>query len=324
MTPEVYIVSSIQNVKLDIYVVGYTKQGESVLCVLRDQDRILFVSIVDTYAPSKRPNYITKILDILGRPQIDMLVWTHPDIDHTRGLSKLMEVYDPGHKADIFIPSHLSEIANRVAKKEFGILQNWYNPSKSGTELRRNITEISTFFNEERTYREIILTDESAGTRVHFKISFFLPNSSRTIRKASNWKMVQTNEHSIVHSIVFNNQNFLFCGDLTKNNVKLLPELFYNNVRFIKIPHHGSTEPINFAGKLYNKGTNRSISATTVFRVGRNDDPDEKTINLYKLFCSNVFSTGKECKDYYGCIKLTMSSKGDLESQQLMGNAVCL
>lgn len=56
--------------------------------------------------------------------------------------------------------------------------------------------------------------------------------------------------YSIVYALRFNGIDFLFCGDLANQSVKFIKEDFLQNVLFIKIPHHGSDEPISFINKL--------------------------------------------------------------------------
>ena len=325
MTNKEIFVNSFDNLKLDIYVVGYPQQGESVLCVLREEDGILFVSLVDSYTPpSPQTNHVAAILDSLGRPPIDMLVWTHPDEDHSLGISVMMNEYDPKHEADVFIPAHLSEIASEDAMKEFNNLLAWYNPTGQGIRPHTYLNEVSMTNGEIRSLFTISLIERATNSAIHMHASFYLPNSSMAIRKAPDWSSARTNEYSVVHSLCFNGQQYLFCGDMTKNNVLFLPERFFSCVKFIKIPHHGSKEPINLAGKMISMGVKDPISATTIYQKGSSDNPDDETVNLYKTFCSNVFSTGKDSRDNYGCIKLTMNSKGDLESHILDGNAVRL
>lgn len=313
-------IENLDDLFLDIYIAGYLHQGESILCVLREKESILFVSVIDTFTPSYRTNYVADILTILGNPKIDMLIWTHPDEDHSLGIADLMGNYDSNHEATVFIPSHFSEIAGTEALAEFSRLSAWYNPNGRGIGLKTGLSEISVTENEVRSLYSITIIEKSTYSKIHFTTRFYLPNSSRTIRKAANWKSAKTNEYSIVHSFLFNGQQYVFCGDLTKNNVFLLPDEFYNSVKFIKIPHHGSKEPNNLPGIMLSRGVSDAVSATTIYKIGA-DDPDDEVIDLYKKICSKVYSTGKGEISDYGCIKLTMDKVGRIIDCRLEGNA---
>ncbi len=313
-------VEHLDDLFLDIYIVGYTHQGESILCVLREKESILFTSVIDTYKPSSRTNYVADILTILGNPTIDMFIWTHPDEDHTIGLTDLMASFDSNHEASVFIPSHLSEIAGTEALGEFSKILAWYNPTGRGVVLKTKLNEISLTENEVRTLYNLTFIEKTTLAKIHFIAHFYLPNSSRAIRKANNWKSAKTNEHSIVHSFLFNGQQYVFCGDLTKNNVFLLPDEFYSSVKFIKIPHHGSKEPNNLPGIMMSKGVAEAASATTIYQMGA-DDPDDDVIEMYKKISSCIYSTGKGTTSDFGCIKLTMDKAGRLIAHNLEGNA---
>lgn len=324
MTTRKIVVSSIDNLFLDIYIVGYPRQGESILCVLREDASILFVSLVDTYKPDARENYVADILNGIGKPPIDVLVWSHPDEDHSVGISEVMETFDPNHEASVFVPENIANIVENKAKQEFKKLLSWYAPSGKGTKLRTRFNTVSLSYGEVRTLYNITIFEQDTNLSVHLYLSFFLPNSSRINQKALKWDSIKTNEFSIVHSLTFNGQQYLFCGDLTKNNIILLPERFYSDVKFIKIPHHGSSEPSSLAMKMMSNGVSEAISASTVYSVGGNDNPKDDTISLYRKISKSVFSTGKGTSFDFGCIKLSLDKKGDLVSSELKGNAVLL
>ena len=89
-----YPVSSLKNLRVRIYVVGYHKQGESIVIILLDNatEEIFYCGVIDTF--KKKNIHITKeILEHYGIKRIDILCWSHPDNDHSWGLDELLENY---------------------------------------------------------------------------------------------------------------------------------------------------------------------------------------------------------------------------------------
>ena len=85
---------------------------------------------------------------------------------------------------------------------------------------------------------------------IHCSFNFLAPFGALEWRRSANHAKFVMNDLSIVYALRFNGIDFLFCGDLANQSVKFIKEDFLQNVFFIKIPHHGSDEPISFINKL--------------------------------------------------------------------------
>ena len=77
---------------VETYIIGYKNEGESVLFFVRADGGISFSGLIDCF----RLRDIDKINDILkenGVKKLDFICWTHPDLDHSKGLKDIIQNY---------------------------------------------------------------------------------------------------------------------------------------------------------------------------------------------------------------------------------------
>lgn len=108
-------VENLCNLHLDIHTIGYPEEGESLLTLLCDANRVLFTVLTDCYEEDGY-NHVASLMQKLDICQIDAFIWTHPDKDHSVGIPKILSKYDPDKKAQIFLPQGVN--------KNMGIGQN--------------------------------------------------------------------------------------------------------------------------------------------------------------------------------------------------------
>ena len=140
-----------------------------------------------------------------ARPTIDLLVLTHPDLDHVGGALRVITEYDIG-----------------------GVLMPYR-------------TKDTAFFEgliEEMQERAIPVLFASAGHEVTLddELSFSVlwpPKGTGEILSANN--------SSLVGLLLYKNDSFLFTGDLEKRGEALLPFFsFLPHAEVLKVGHHGS------------------------------------------------------------------------------------
>lgn len=88
----------LQNLQLKIHVIGYHPQGECILLVIYDNESrsVKYSIVIDSYKKRKEENQLFTLLEQYGismENPIDMLIWTHPDRDHSRGIPDIIERY---------------------------------------------------------------------------------------------------------------------------------------------------------------------------------------------------------------------------------------
>lgn len=80
-----------KNVRLRIFVIGYSDQGESIVTLFMDNhEHVFYTMVVDCYAKGD-VNKTKELLDKFHVEHIDLLCWSHPDKDHSVGVDTLIE-----------------------------------------------------------------------------------------------------------------------------------------------------------------------------------------------------------------------------------------
>ena len=82
-----------KNLQYVIYTIGYHKEGESVLVFIKTDDVIVFTVVIDSYEEGEI-NITCELLARENLNHIDMVCWSHPDKDHSLGISKYLKWID--------------------------------------------------------------------------------------------------------------------------------------------------------------------------------------------------------------------------------------
>jgi competence protein ComEC len=168
----------------------------------------------------------SSVLNCLGRHipfwdrNIELVISTHPDSDHTTGLVDVIKRYnvgsilvnpiDPG--TDIY-----RLLKNTVGGRGVGVI----NP-KDNMRLRVGLIYLDIVFPTEGMFSKLIVKDE--GSKL----------AKYDISK-------ETNLYSIVYKLSFKKFSGLFPGDIPKETSDSLAEATgIGKADYIKIPHHGS------------------------------------------------------------------------------------
>lgn len=309
-------VNDFQNLWLRIYTVGYPVEGETILTLICDGDKILYTSLTDCYTTSY--NHIETLLKTNGNPHIDAFIWTHPDKDHSVGIQTLLEMYDPAHKALIYLPEgfYTNSSFPVCEEAQSAVL---YLKEKYNTGQKYQIIPVSLSENESRSLIKISFYENISDRTIHCKYFFMAPFGGLV------WRRVSTDAHtpndlSIVYSMYFNGVNFLFCGDLAEQTIQFLDDQYLQNIYFVKIPHHGSGEPKSFVGKLVEMNVKNAVATTTSFHT---TNPKKEILDNYKTISSEINCTGSShvSSEEYGCIETSFNIKNLTNNTTLSGNA---
>lgn len=269
-------VSNLQDLSLDIYVVGYPGIGEAILTMICDGTTVLFTTLTDCYITSYC-NHISSILDARGISSIDAFIWTHPDEDHSVGICEILEKYDAQHKAEIYLPEEfILEVPFKICGEASKAIQ--YIKEKYNTGRKYNISTVGVSKEESRDLIRLRFTENKGERFIRCQWQFLAPFSGLVWRQASKDDFT-LNDLSIVYSMFFNGVNFLFCGDLEDRTVKFMNGQYFQNVYFVKIPHHGSYGSKSLVRKLQENQVTDSLAVTTSFKSAH---PYPETIELYK------------------------------------------
>lgn len=239
-------------------------QGDAILVTYKD------IQILTDGGPDK------KVIDCLGRHvpfwdrQIELVISTHPDADHSTGLIEVVKRYKAGK-----ILINPIDSGTQVVK----VLQNWVKD------------------------RGIAVVSPTGGTKVVVGlISLDIVNPtvsqiSSLVDKASKSPLnffkptEDTNDYSISYKLSFGRFTALFTGDFgPKVSDRLADGNQIGNVDYIKVPHHGSKNGLtqNLLEKIASSNTVGVISVGTKNRYGH---PTQEILDLLTKYNVKTFRT---------------------------------
>lgn len=186
-------------------------QGDAILITYKN------IQILTDGGPDK------KVLDCLGRHvpfydrEIEMVVLTHPELDHFGGLTEVVKRY----KVKNYLYNQIA-----VSNPEYQVLEKMVG--------RGGITRLNPAYTQRMRLGLIQL--DILEPSVQLKINNEEPMSG------SNVQTGELNHYSIVSLISFGNFKALLTGDMPPEISDYLASTsVLSEVEWIKIPHHGST-----------------------------------------------------------------------------------
>lgn len=218
-----------------------------------DGGQALFTVLTDCYG-TKDYNHIHHVMQMAHTNRIDAFIWTHPDKDHSVDIPAILGKYDPGSKAQVFLPSALNRHMGLSEDAQMGL--------------------------------DYVMKHYNSNTRY--------------------------------------DANYVFCGDLSEQNVKFIDPDLLENAVFIKIPHHGTDRLKTFVPKFISKGVKDAVSVTTVFK--KQGLPKESVLNEYASISKGIYCTSdinKSPNVTYGCVAARFYAYETNSVIETDGNAYC-
>ena len=302
---------SLQNLQLHVHVIGYHPEGECILLILYDaaKKKVSRSVLIDCFIDNVREDQLGKKMHEYGisvNNPLDLIIWTHPDSDHSLGLDKVLKTYT-GDKTLIVLP----EGANLITILRSGVrlaYQMMLAQLKRGVKIEHVNT--SNYRKNPEEYLSIQYVDGTMDS-IDFSIEILTPNGSQMVKKLEVNKWHKHNDISISMIVHCGLLDLYFGGDVENNAIKTVPTYKMAEVSFIKIPHHGSkssTYLINVMKENITKRRNDNkemldiTSITTCYDKGSNPSPKIEVLNAYNQLSANLYLTDnrKPRVDQYG------------------------
>lgn len=307
------------NLSLEVHTVGYPEMGESIVTFLKDGTRVLLTVITDSFK-TDNADEVKHILEANGHPSVNIFIWTHPDEDHSVGIESLLDEFDSQRDATVYMPANMSKdiMTCDAARKAFDYLVKNYDTGR-----RYQLRPILTIGNQVVTQNGFEIHERLTNRTITGNFSFLLPDSSLTMRRSYHGakNAGDMNDFSLVFVLELNGIRYLFGGDMTKQSIQFIERKdcsYLENIRFVKIPHHGSTEPLKLVDKLVPYQSGKAVATTTVFKATH---PYKDALDKYAEICEHVFSTDRG-PESYGSIRLDFSvTRMYIPSPVFRGNA---
>ena len=293
MTQHIYV-DDTSKLQLHIYVLGYYPMGESILIIVYDNaSHKTYKSILIDSFEVNGINYMDGILNQynINKTKLDIIVWTHPDKDHSLGFSGIIKNYSSKNTLYL-LPDGVSRFILTSCKFEF--LKTFIRIcSKKNIERvnSSNMRKYPTMYGATKFH-------DGYNDDIEFDIEILTPFASQTFSKLEVNKTHKANDLSISLMVRFGGQNFYFGGDVEDPAIKMIDKERMNNILFVKIPHHGS-QTSEYLPILLQPFNNESISKTLTsvtsdFVLNRIKLPNASVINKYIQISNKVLSTSND------------------------------
>lgn len=311
------------SLELEVNVIGYHNQGESVLFFIKTDGYIAYAGLVDCYKTSEL-NAVEMLLEKEQVKALDFVCWTHPHDDHTIGLNEIWDKYC--NEDTCFCCTDIVKADGQLYSEEaMALFENMLEINKSRKKKKMRLMYLKDATQAER------LWCSNGEVRYEFKIQSFAPNSALLGERVIGDKDAQGNAYSIGLFLFLGECSIMLTGDVENQTIRRIPEgdLEYP-VDYIKIPHHGSKSANFLPDKMDSLNIETpNIAVTTLFR--RFDLPQTEVIDKYFNWgCEEIYATGNiqnaVCDNLgYGIIRTTfdiLEKREYIAETELIGDAV--
>ena len=221
----------VEDLYLDLHVIGYWEQGESILFVLKSlhpQKRVIFWGVIDSYKRGKN-NFTIEIMKEyiedygLSNRKLDFLCWTHPDLDHSKDIDILIKDYCD-KKTRIVIPPGLTAYREKISKTGKEI-----SDAISETVDRKSSKDLYDISYACPGYSLIQLLISSMGTysENHKMEIISLSPFAPVIEKHYNIKKPDHNEYSIALLLIVDNLKIFLGSDIEQDAIDMIKNEYF-------------------------------------------------------------------------------------------------
>jgi hypothetical protein len=313
----------IDNLILEVFVIGYPDKGESQIILIKDTStsRCIFSCVIDCY----RYKNINTTIDILKANNIELLdifIWTHTDEDHSLGISDLVATFC-SNKTKFILPEFVYGNKNDLINYNAEIQGSFDLINSHNTWKNLCVSSIAVVPLGNSTIFELYYIDIQTNFELKFVILAVAPCSPMLRLRWGAGRIGKKNDFSIATIFKIGEINLFFGGDIEDNTIQHIADYHFENLSYIKTPHHTSTTSTYLVDKLVNNSVDAIPSAvSTIYKI--HNLPHVDVVEKYKKVVSNFYSTGiGENND--GFVKTTfhiLSNK--ILDEVLSGNAELL
>ena len=282
-----FINTEIENVTVDIHVIGKYPQWESVIFILNINEIPEYCLVVD-YCDENLYLIKQKIFSKYNISNINLLCWSHPHQDHSIGIQELAKEYC-NKNTNILLPIGLENVSNKFDT----YIKSTYDYF---SKINKNRTQIHGIVRYASEYKQIEkIKYQGIKNKVDLYIETYSPIDKR-INNIRNLIIPNMNDYSILMSITVNDRIIIFASDIEDNSINDIInncEIF-ENVIFVKIPHHGSISSKKMLNAI-NTSLENTICVSTIYaNNGRDCSPNPHILKEYKRTCNKVFCTSSK------------------------------
>lgn len=312
------------DIHIEVQIIGYKSQGESILIFLKDYNEIIWAGIIDSY--KLNINVAKEILEDNGfgknGKKLNFLCISHPDFDHIKNMAEIMQSFID--ESTIILTSDFLELEVEGDSREISEIKAFFSEAFK----RINQDNINKLFLN-RNYGEPRLEHVffCRGRQIPFKILSLLPTDAQILNKRINrMQNKDKNLYSLFVIIEIGSTELVFAGDCENGSLRYIDEIeIPDRINCFKIPHHASkTSDGVFNWEMSEKELGISVCTTRTM----NNTTSTEILEIYKDVFDNLYLTGdtnpeKNTEDY-GIVILTFDSRGKIiANPKFIKNASC-
>jgi len=315
--------SANSNFRILVSVIGYQSQGESIIirCYDTAKDISLHCIVIDSYELGNRNITVELLKDDFNIKHIDVLCWTHPHLDHSKGLEELIETFCDNNTKFI-LPDYLynkpSDLTIALNDEEKACVEKIFKHNES--------TKLSTSSIKVPSFGHVLIQHAqfSAIGEAPLSLNIYAITPIDSILEYYHWKDehdIDPNELSVSLLVDINGYKLLFGADSINTHIDGTSPNLLEGCRFVKIPHHGSDTSDHLIDRIGNLDT----ACTTVYHI-KKDLPLKSIIERYqKEKKADVYCTGsyEKCDEMYGVINYSIELSKYSYDVELI-NSACL
>ena len=288
-------ISDRSNLLVLVYVIGYSERGESILIVFVDKgddNRVLYSLVIDSFK-YKGIHKTTELMDQydINEKKLDMLIWSHPDYDHTFGIKEILNGYCDEHTR-VVLPYDLNgEAWNNVKynREDKEIVNKVLGLTK------RKFLSHQTAAVSDNLYQPMLELelDDGLGTLPVF-IHALSPHSSRINYMLEAHKTMEKNDLSVALLIEIghiNTNKLLIMADTENDDIDMLYPQALQQPLFVKIPHHGSSTSDRLPKRLVRGTEKLPLACTSIYKS--QGLPEQGVLTAYRSIFEQVDRTGR-------------------------------
>lgn len=173
-------VNNCRNLIVKVFVIGYRERGESIVVLFLEGNIVLYSIVIDSYKTKEGESYTYKILERYNVEHINILCWTHPDIDHSVGIEELFEKYCD-KESSVYVPVYMNGMDADPIDYNKGDIETINKFFTVNDRIHKCIKPVSANMGGKSHMTEIVFSDELHEIKT--KIEVYAPHADCLIEK---------------------------------------------------------------------------------------------------------------------------------------------
>lgn len=286
-----FALEDIEKFLIDIYVIGYKNQGESIYIRLKTDDNSFFKDIlIDCYATD-----YNRTMELLEKVKVEnnyinYICVSHYHDDHIKEIDKVIKKYSKKDTVILMPNVDREDSLSDLAKEVRTCI------AERRVRGRRNYGHVRIISNPETNI--MFETIEGYNNKINVGINAITPYSDITVVNATkSIDEINQNDYSIALVLSINGLNILLSSDIMNNTIRMIEK--QGDIHYLKIPHHSS----NDSDKIFEKidMLPNTICVSTNYKSS--GLPNKRVLNLYNEKTNYVYVTYSDSSnDDYGIV----------------------